>query len=108
MFFLTEHKEAHCSLEKFIRQQQFSFSLLYFWRHFYGVPITFERYHFQSKYDLVLVRYALVIMFVPISDCLGSCYLKKMVKFSENRRPKSEKLENPKLSHYFVHRHSLK
>ena len=32
----TEHKEAHCLLEKFIREEGFSFSLLHFWVHFLG------------------------------------------------------------------------
>ena len=36
MLFSIEHKEAHCLLEKFIRQQQFSFSILHFWGHFLG------------------------------------------------------------------------
>ena len=42
LFFWTEHKEAHCLLEKFIRQQHF-FSLLHFWGHFWA-PM-FECYH---------------------------------------------------------------
>ena len=50
MFFSTEPKETYYLLEKFIRKQ-FSFSLLNFWGHFFGVPITFECYNFQSRCD---------------------------------------------------------
>ena len=31
----NKHKEAHYLLEKFIRQQQFSFYFLQFWGHFF-------------------------------------------------------------------------
>ena len=51
MFFSTEPKETYCLLEKFIRKQQFSFSLLNFWGHFFGAPIMFECYNFQSRCD---------------------------------------------------------
>ena len=49
MFFSTEPKDTYCLLEKFIRKQQFSFSLLNFWGHFFGAPIMFECYNFQSR-----------------------------------------------------------
>ena len=49
MFFWNERNEAHCLLEKFIRQHFFFLSL--FFGKFFWARITFERYHFQSGYD---------------------------------------------------------
>ena len=51
MFFWTKHKEAHCVLKKFIRQQQFSFSLLQFWGLFLG---TYNATIFSLDTTLIL------------------------------------------------------
>ena len=50
MFFWTKHNEAHCVLKKFIRQQQFSFSLHQSWRLFLGT------YNFWTQPFSVLIQ----------------------------------------------------